>query len=69
MQAKAVSIVASRGLAGLRAEQWSVFIASCVPYPAQIAAPAPTHEAALRAIHRTVCRGWGWAPYWFPSGL
>eukprot|EP00969_Alexandrium_andersonii_P361890 15458568-Alexandrium_andersonii.AAC.1 len=59
MQAKVVSIVASRGSAGMRAEQWNVFVASRVPYPAQIAAPAPAHKAALRAIHRTVCRGWG----------
>eukprot|EP00969_Alexandrium_andersonii_P362336 15459494-Alexandrium_andersonii.AAC.1 len=70
MQAKAVAAVASRGSAGARAEQWNVFVASCVPYPAQIASPAAPQEAALRAIHRTICRGWGRVPQRLPpSGL
>eukprot|EP00969_Alexandrium_andersonii_P065927 2907434-Alexandrium_andersonii.AAC.1 len=35
---------------------------------AQIAAPALAQQSALRMAHRTVCRGWAWAPAWLPAG-
>eukprot|EP00969_Alexandrium_andersonii_P108162 4772341-Alexandrium_andersonii.AAC.1 len=49
VQTRVNTVTATTSSAGRRADQWNVFIVSCLPYHAQIASPTAAHQATLRA--------------------